>query len=166
MLSNCGVGENSWDSKEIKPVNPKGNQSWILTGRNADAEYSGVLNIHWCWSWSSNILTTWCKELTLWKKPWFWERLKAGGEGDNRWQDGWRHHWLGGHEFKQALGVGYGLGSLVCCSPWGHKELDMSGQLNWLRALLGCLFLCTYWRALCSPSIPTNTCGLGKSSLV
>ena len=54
------------------------------------------------------------------------------------------HHWLDGHEFEQALGVGYGLGSLVCCSPWGHKELDMSEQLNWLRALLGCLFLCAY----------------------
>ena len=61
------------DCKEIKPVNPK------------------VLNIHWkdwCWSWSSNTLATWCKELSLWKRPWCWERLKAGGEGDDRgWDD-------------------------------------------------------------------------------
>ena len=50
------------------------------------------LDIHWkdwCWSWSSNTLATWCKELTHWKRPWCWERLKAGGEGDDRGWDGW-----------------------------------------------------------------------------
>ena len=44
----------------------------------------------------------------------------------------WRHLWLDGHEFEQALGVGDGQGSLECCSPWGHKELDMTEWLNWL----------------------------------
>ena len=51
-----------------------------------------ILNIHlkdWCWSWSSNSLATCCKELTHWKRPWCWERLKAGGEGDDRGWDGW-----------------------------------------------------------------------------
>ena len=43
----------------------------------------------WCWSWNSNILATWCEELTPWKRPWCWERLKMGGEGDNRGWDGW-----------------------------------------------------------------------------
>ena len=43
---------------------------------------------------------------------------------------GW-HHWLDGHEFEQALGVGDGQGSLECCSPLGHKESDMTEQLNW-----------------------------------
>ena len=50
------------------------------------------LNIHWkgwCWSWNSNTLATWCKELTPWKRPWCWERLKAGGEGNDRGWDGW-----------------------------------------------------------------------------
>ena len=50
-----------------------------------------VLGVHWkdwCWTWSSNILATWCEELTHWKRPWCWERLKAG-EGNNRWWDGW-----------------------------------------------------------------------------
>ena len=42
---------------------------------------------------------------------------------------GW-HHRLNGHEFEQALGVGEGQGSLVCCSPWGHKESDMTEHLN------------------------------------
>ena len=44
---------------------------------------------YWCWSWSSNTLATWCEELTHWKRPWCWERLKAGGEGDDRGWDGW-----------------------------------------------------------------------------
>ena len=51
-----------------------------------------VLNIHWknwCWSWSSNPLATWCEDLTHWKRPWCWERLKAGAEGDDRGWDGW-----------------------------------------------------------------------------
>ena len=43
---------------------------------------------------------------------------------------GWRH-WLDGHEFEQALGVGDGQGSLACCSPWGHKESDTTERLNW-----------------------------------
>ena len=51
-----------------------------------------VLNIHgkdWYWSWNSNTLATWCEELTHLKRPWCWERLKAGGEGDDRGWDGW-----------------------------------------------------------------------------
>ena len=50
-----------------------------------------MLNIHWkdwCWSWNSNTLATWCEELTHWKRPWCWETLKAGGEGDDRGWDG------------------------------------------------------------------------------
>ena len=43
----------------------------------------------WCWSWNFNTLATWCKELTHLKRPWCWERLKVGGEGDNRGWDGW-----------------------------------------------------------------------------
>ena len=69
--------ESHLDSKEIQPVHPKGNES---------------LNIHWkewCWSWSSNTLPIWYKELTHWKRRWSWERLKAGGEGDDRGGDGW-----------------------------------------------------------------------------
>ena len=80
MLLNCGVGENSWESldcKEIHPVHPKGVQSWVFIGRT------------WYWSWNSNILATSWEELTHWKRPWCWERLRAGGEGDNKGWDGW-----------------------------------------------------------------------------
>ena len=71
----------------------------------------------------------------MWKtdslqKPWYWERLKAGGEGDYRGWDGWWLHQSDGHEFEQALGFGDRQGSLVCCSPWGHKVSDMTEGLN------------------------------------
>ena len=69
--------ESPLDSKEIKPVNPKGNQLWIFTGKN------------WCWSWSSNTLATWYEELTLWKRSWCWERFKAKREEGNREWDVW-----------------------------------------------------------------------------
>ena len=71
------VLESPLDCKEIKPVNPKGNQSWIKWK-------------DWCWSWNSNTLATWCKELIHLKRPWCWERLKVGGEGDDQ---GW-DHWM------------------------------------------------------------------------
>ena len=67
--------ESPLDCKEIKLVNPKGNQ-----------------NIHWrewCWSWNSNTLATWCEELTHWKISWYWERLKAEREEDDKGWDGW-----------------------------------------------------------------------------
>ena len=81
MPSNCGAGEDSWqslNSMELKPVSPKGNHIYW--------------NFHWkdwCWHWSCNTLATWCEELTHWKGPWCWERLKAGGDGDDRGWDGW-----------------------------------------------------------------------------
>ena len=67
---------------------------WTVRRSNQSVlkEYPQVLNIHWkdwCWSWSSNTLATWCAELTHLKRPWCWERLVAGGEGDDKGWDGW-----------------------------------------------------------------------------
>ena len=80
MLLDCGVGEDSWESLGLQgdPTSPFWRRS--------------VLGVHWkdrCWSWSSNTLAPWCEELTHWKRPWCWEGLGAGGEGDNRGWDGW-----------------------------------------------------------------------------
>ena len=80
MLLNCGVGEDFSESLGLQ-----GDQI-------SQSSRKWVLNIHWkdwCLSWNSNILATWCEEPTHWKRPWWWERLKAGGEGDDRGQDGW-----------------------------------------------------------------------------
>ena len=80
MLLNCGVGEDSWETLGLQghPTSPSQKRS--------------VLGVHWkdwCWSWNSNTLVTWCEELTHWKRPWYWEGLGAGGEGDDRGWDGW-----------------------------------------------------------------------------
>ena len=79
------------------------------------------------WSWSSNILATWCEELTHWKRPWCWERLKAGGEMDNKGWDDWmalltQRTWV-----WASSGVGDGQGSLACYSHWAAKSQ------TWLR---------------------------------
>ena len=65
---------------------------WTARRSNQSILKESGLNIHWkewCWSWNSNILATWCKELTHWKRPWCWERLRAGGEGYDRGWEGW-----------------------------------------------------------------------------
>ena len=87
------VVEDSWESldcKEIKPVNPKGNQSY-----NQFFHWK-----NWCWSWNSNTLATWCEELTHLKRPWCWETLKVGRKGMTEDEMvGW-HHRLDAHEFE------------------------------------------------------------------
>ena len=77
MLLNCGVGEDPLESLGLQgdPTSP-----------------FKVLNIHWkdwCLSWSSNTSATWCEEWTPWKRPWCWERWKAGGEGDDTGWNAW-----------------------------------------------------------------------------
>ena len=107
MLLKSGVGEHSWEFLELQrdPTN--------------QFQRKSVLKIHWkdwCWSWSSNTLVTWCEELTHWKRPWSWERLKAGGEGDDKRWDGW-----------MASPTWW-----TCCSPQGFRvEHDLSSELNW-----------------------------------
>ena len=121
--------ESPLDCKEIKPVNPKGNPSWTFIGWT-DAETE-----------NSNTLATWCKELTHWKRPWCWERLK--GRSRKGWQ---RMRWLDGItnsmyvESEQVPGVGDGQGGLACCSPWGHKGSDMTKWLNWTNSLRPSVF--------------------------
>ena len=121
MLLNCGVGEDSWESlglQGIQPVNPKGNQSWIFTGRTDAKTEAPVL-------WPPNV-----KSWVIWKDPdagKHWRQEEIGMTEDE--MVGW-HNLLNGHEFKQALGDHEGQGSLAWCSPWGHRESDMTEQLN------------------------------------
>ena len=84
----------------------------------------------WCWSWSSNTLANWCEGPTHWKRPWCWERLKAGGVGDHREWDGWMTSPMQLTWVEQAAGAGEGPGSLACCSLWDCKELNMTEQLK------------------------------------
>ena len=104
---------------KIKPVNPKGNQSWLfIVGSHAKGE-APIL-------WPPDV-KNWlvCKDPDAGKD---WRQEKKGTTEDE--MVGWQHQ-LDGYEFEQAPGVGGGQGGLACCSPWGHKESDMTEQLNW-----------------------------------
>ena len=69
------------------------------------------------------------------KRPWCWEIWRQEEEGTREAEMVVWHHWLNGHDFEQAPGVGDGQGSLVCCSPRGRKELDTTEWLNWIDRL-------------------------------
>ena len=110
--------ESPLDGKEIQPVHPKGNQSWIFIGRTDTEAETPILRLPDAKNWLIG------KDPDAGKD---WRREEKGVTEDKtvRW-----HHWLNGHEFEQALGIGDGQGSLACCSPWGCKELDTTEQLN------------------------------------
>ena len=109
--------ESPLDCKEIKPVNPKRNHPWILTGRtNAEAE-APIL-------WPHDAKRLVGKDFDP-GKDW---RQKEKGTAENEMVR--QHHWLNGHEFKQTPGDSGGQRSQACCSPWDHKESDITEQLN------------------------------------
>ena len=111
--------ESHLDCQEIQPVHSKGNQSWIFIGRtDTEAETPKLWPLD-----ARNWLTGKDPDAG---KDWRWEKK---GTTENE-MFGW-HHWLNGHEYEQAPGVGDGQGSLAYCSPWGHKESDMTEWLNW-----------------------------------
>ena len=107
---------------------------WTAGRSTSPCKRRSVLSVYWkdwCWSWNSNTLATWSKELTHLKRPWCWERLRAGGEGDDRGWDGWMASSTQWHEFGWTPGVGDGQGGLACCGSCGRKESDMTERLNW-----------------------------------
>ena len=111
--------ESPLDYKEIQPVNSKGSQSWIFIGRtDAEAEAPTF--------WPPD-----AKNSLIGKDPDAgkdWRREEKGNTEDEI--VGW-HHRLNRHDCEQALGVGDGQGSLLCCSPWGLKESNMTERQNW-----------------------------------
>ena len=118
MLLNCAV-ESPLDCREIQPVHSKGNQSWRFTGRTEAEAETPIL-------WPPDE-----KNWLLRKDPDAgkdWRQEEKGMTEDE--MVGW-YHWLNGQEFEQAAAVGDGQGSLACCSPRGHKELDTIEWLNW-----------------------------------
>ena len=116
--------ESPLDFKEIQPVHPKWNQSLLFIGR-IDAEAEAPI----LWPPAEkNWLTGKYSDVGK-----YWRQEEKGTTGDE--MVGW-HHWLDGHEFEQALGVGEGQGSLACCSPWGHKESDMTEWMKWTDSAL------------------------------
>ena len=115
--------ESPLDCKEIKPVNPKGNQPWVFIGRtDAEAE-TPIL-------WPPDV-----KNWFIWKDP--DARKDWGQEEKGTTEDGlvgW-HHQLNGHGFGWNLGIGDGQGGLMCCGSWGDKESDKTEWLNWTELI-------------------------------
>ena len=111
--------ESPLDCKEIQPVHPKGDQSWIFIGKT-DAEAEAPI------LWPPDV-----KKWLIGKDPdagKYWRQEEKATREDEI--VGW-HHWLNGHENMQAPGAGDGQGGLECCSPWGCKELETTEWLNW-----------------------------------
>ena len=151
MLLNCGVEktlESPLDCKEIQPVHSKGDQSWVVFGRNdAEAETPVLWPPH-------------AKSWLIGKDPdaerdWGQEE-KGTTEGE---MAGW-HHQLHGCESEWTPGVGDGQGGLVCCDSWGHKDSDMTERLNWTeqqqRDSLALLLLSLQLSHTPSPTLPTQ----------
>ena len=116
--------ESPLDYKEIQPVHPKGDQSWIFIGRtDAEAETPKL--------WPPD-----AKSWLIWKDPDArkdWRQEEKGMTEDE--MVGW-HHWLSGHRFGWTPGIGDGQGGLACCGSWGHKESDTTERLNWTQLKL------------------------------
>ena len=126
-LLHCGIWENSWVSWTAR----RSNQSIL---KEISPEYSLKVQML---SWSSSTLATWCEELTDLKRPWCWERLKEGGEGDNRGWDGWmasptQRAWVwvnsGSSWWTERPGMSMVAKSQTRLSEW--TELNWS-ELNW-----------------------------------
>ena len=111
--------ESPLDCKQIQSIHPKGNQSRIFTGRTeAEVETTEI--------WPPD-----AKNWLIWKDPDAGKDCRQEKKGTTEDEMvGW-HHQLNGHKFEQALGVSDEQGSPACCSPWGHRKLDKTQQLNW-----------------------------------
>ena len=128
--------ESPLDCKEIQPVHPKGDQSWVFIGRT-DVE--------------AETLILWPPDAKSWLigkdpdvgKDWGQEEKGMTEDEMVRW-----HHWLNGHGFRWTLGVGDGQGGLVCCSSWGRKGSDKTERLNWteLYVIIQCACYYSYDR--------------------
>ena len=124
--------ESPLDCREMKPVNPKGNQYWIFIGKtDAEAETP----ILWPLDGKNRLIG---KDPDPGKDRRLEERGKKGKTEDE--MVGW-YHQLYGNEFEQAPGVGDGQGSLACCSPWVLKESDTAERLNWTELMCQCRFI-------------------------
>ena len=110
--------ESPLDCKEIQLVNPKGNQSWLFIGRT-DAEAEAPI------LWPPDV-----KNWPIGKDPDAGKDWRQEEKGTTENEMVVWHHWLDGHEFEQALGVGEGQGSLACFSPWDGEESDVTERLN------------------------------------
>ena len=111
--------ESPLDCKEIQPVHPKGDQSWVFIGKTDTEAETPILWPPHARSWLIGKVPDAGRD---------WEQGEKGTTEDE--MTGW-HHQLNGHGFGWTSGVGDGQGGMVCCDSWGHKESDTTERLNW-----------------------------------
>ena len=115
--------ENPLDCKEIQPVHPKGDKSWVFIGRmNTDNDVEAVTPILWPPDF---------RELTHWKRPWCWERLRSGGEGNDRGWDGWMASPTQCTQVWVDSGSWWWTGRPGMLWFMGSQKSDTPEQLNW-----------------------------------
>ena len=141
--------ESPLDCKEIQPVHPKGDQSWVFIEKTDVEAETPIL-------WPPD-----AKNWLIWKDP---DAGKDWGQEEKGMTEdemvGW-HHWLNGYEFRWTPGVGDRQGDLACCSSWGCKESDTAEWVNWTEYFLSfvgasyaavfplmCFFGCEFLRNL------------------
>ena len=125
--------ESPLDSKEIKPVSPKGNQFWICIGTTDAEDEAPIL-------WPPNAKSQLSGKDSDAGTDWGQEETGATEDEMVRW-----HHWLNGREFEQTPGDGEEQESLMCCRPWGHEESDTTEQLSSNNSVLGKTYYVTRW---------------------
>ena len=130
--------ESPLDCKEIQPVHPKGNQSWLFIGSTDTEAETPILRPPDVKNWLTR------KDPDAGKD---WRQEEKGITEDE--MIGW-YHQLNGHESEQAPGVGDGQGSLAFCNPWGRKEYDKTERSNWteLKAQRACCINYVLWNEL------------------
>ena len=89
----------------------------------------------WSWSWTSSILATWCEELTHWKRPWHWEGLKTGGEGDDRGWDGWIASPTWWAQVLVSSGSWWWTGRPGVLQFMGSQRVGHDWELNWIQMM-------------------------------
>ena len=113
---------------------------WTARRYNQSILKEIILNVHWkdwCWNWNSNTLATWCEELTQWKRPWCWERLKVGREGNNRRLDGWMASLTWWTWVCASSGSWWWTGRPGILQSMGLQRVgpDWETELNWTKLI-------------------------------
>ena len=153
MFLNCGVEEDSWESlglQGVQPVHPKWDHSWIFFGGADDEAETPIL-------WPPD-----AKNWLIWKRPWCWERLKAGGEGDDRGYNGWMTSPIRWTWVWASSGSWWWTGKRCVLQSMGSQRIgyNWATELNWRQTQClkksFCILHC-FWKLLYSLIILTPT---------